>query len=221
MSIIHGCDRSHLPVLLSSAFTQTNALLLKAAAAAGRKTKKKGQFDLNKKRRQREGTGVWFGSGLHLEILQSGFLSGSRNNCREFGKKRKCALELVYIYLKVTTYLTGVQLLLLQTRARLRGAEISLASAPLQSLYFLCFPGISTMSTPWMTGVRPSVGCKCRSSSSWSCRYCLGVYFGPNIYVSSSPIISAPSAEPLPVCLISAMGSLTEGSSSIILYICK
>lgn len=89
------------------------------------------------------------------------------------------------------------------------------------TLYFLCFPGILTTSTPWTTGVRPSVGCKCRSSSSWSCRYCLRVYFCPNIYVSSSAIISSTPAEPLPVCLIAATGSLAEGSSSIILYICK
>lgn len=73
-----------------------------------------------------------------------------------------------------------------------------------------CFPGILTMSTPWMTGAQPSVGCKCRSYNSWSCRYCLSVCFGPNIYVSSSPDTSSVSAEPLPVRLISAMGSLVE-----------
>lgn len=88
-----------------------------------------------------------------------------------------------------------------------------------------CFPGILTMSTPWMTGARPSVECKCRSYNSWSCRYCLSVCFGPNIYVSSSPDTSSVSAEPLPVRLISATGSLIEGGgvkqNEIILYICK
>lgn len=50
----------------------------------------------------------------------------------------------------------------------------------------------------------------------------VSVCFGPNIYVSSSPDTSSVSAEPLPVRLISATGSLMEGGgSSIILYICK
>lgn len=93
------------------------------------------------------------------------------------------------------------------------------AKVKLTSVFFFCvcvfsvfcFPGILTMSTPWMTGARPSVGCKCRSYNSWSCRYCLWVCFAPNIYVSSSPDTSPVSAEPLPVRLISAMGSLVEG----------
>lgn len=79
------------------------------------------------------------------------------------------------------------------------------------SSFSFCFPGILTMSTPWMTGARPSVGCKCRSYNSWSCRYCLCACFGPNIYVSSSPDTSSVSAQPLPVRLISATGSLVEG----------
>lgn len=91
------------------------------------------------------------------------------------------------------------------------------------SSFSFCFPGILTMSTPWMTGARPSVGCKCRSYNSWSCRYCLCACFGPNIYVSSSPDTSSVSAQPLPVRLISATGSLVEGGppNEIILYICK
>lgn len=46
-----------------------------------------------------------------------------------------------------------------------------------------CFPGILTMSTPWMTGARPSVGCKCRSCNSWSCRYCLLLFWPKYLYV--------------------------------------
>lgn len=113
------------------------------------------------------------------------------------------------IILRSALYLakgSGCMLVLLRTRARLREPETRPTSASLRRLCVLCFPGISTTSTPWMTGARPSVGCRCRSCSSWSCRYCLCVYFGPNIYVSSSPIISSAPAAPLPVCLISATG---------------
>lgn len=152
-----------------------------------------------------------------IPTLQPSFLSAGRNKCRELDE-RGCA--------GAGSDLPKGHHVLDWGSAHVRGC-VRQKSARHQLLYrdffpfFLCFPGILTMSTPWMTGVRPSVGCKCRSSSSWSCRYCLRVYFGPNIYVSSSPIISSTSAEPLPVCLISATGSLTEGSSSIILYICK
>lgn len=61
------------------------------------------------------------------------------------------------------------------TSKRLRTVKVILTSV----FCCFCFPGILTMSMPWMTGARPSVGCKCRSYNSWSCRYCLSVCFRP------------------------------------------
>lgn len=112
--------------------------------------------------------------------------------------------------------------LLFLTSKRQQKAKVKLTSFFFFVCVFsvFCFPGILTMSTPWMTGARPSVGCKCRSYNSWSCRYCLSVCFGPNIYVSSSPDTSPVSAEPLPVRLIAAMGSLVEGEQQNEIIFC-
>lgn len=62
-------------------------------------------------------------------------------------------------------------------------------------LLFLWFPGISTTSMPWTTGARPSVGCKCRSSSNSSSRYCHVSCFNQNIYALSPADTSSVSAE--------------------------
>ena len=70
-----------------------------------------------------------------------------------------------------------------------------------------CFPGILTMSTPWMTGARPSVGCKCRSYNSWSCRYCLSAFVLAQIFMC----LLLPTLPERQSCLIAAAAARGSG----------
>lgn len=81
-----------------------------------------------------------------------------------------------------------------------------------------CFADILTMSTPWMTGAQPSVGCKCRSYNSWSCRYCPTECFEPNIYVSSSADTSSVSVQ-TPPCLTDISHGVTHRGMGVVVLV--
>lgn len=84
--------------------------------------------------------------------------------------------------------------------------------------FFVLSADILTMSTPWMTGAQPSVGCKCRSYNSWSCRYCPTECFEPNIYVSSSADTSSVSVQ-TPPCLTDISHGVTHRGMGVVVLV--